>query len=1351
MGGLSSATVVLHDEDNAPPAISILTPTNSQLFVSTPTNVDFTVSTSDPDGTVVKVEFFADGTNKLGESVSAPFDFTWTNAPAGSNSLTARATDNLGSTAESVPVPVVLNAAPAVAIISPAGGSSFTTPASIPVSVFVADSDGTVAQVQYYAGATLFATVTNAPFSATFNTAALGNYPLQAVATDNRGARGTSAVVSVSVVSGTIVLTDMFASRPSVNGYAHTAIGNNTSATRETGEPPAYNSSTRTVWMEWTAPAGGVVTIDLCGTAFDSVLAVYTNAAPGVPPNVSTLTLVVRDDDGAPCGGANSRVSFTAGAGVAYQLRVEGYGSGSGSINLNLNMVVTTGPPILVAPPTDQFALIGATAAFSVGVYGATPFYYQWRFFGTNVPGATNAVFTLSDVNTNMVGPYSVFVSNALGSVTSAPVALSVIETSSEYFRVIALLTNNFATLEHYQLTGFDPFTGQYARGGIGVSGSQVIVNAGQQAGRFSAANLTGGVALTNQYDALVTDFRTETIYCFGTNATGIAAASQQATTLTHLLELNGVTGFRTGNAIPLSRPITLAGAYGNYGFFSGYGRVVVVVGRQVYHVALPSGAVADLGTLPSLPQHNYAFIWGYWGIVESTETGLALVYGRTSQAITRTHVPSGATTNFAAFSNLGFYNSSLSFSVTRSRWYFDHYANSEFAQNGTEVVGFADAQFTLNAASNLPPTVMVAPVAAQALQGGRASFAVSAVGGGLLGYQWLFNGLEISGALSPGLVVLDVQAAKEGSYSVVITNAFGAVTTAPVALTIALPPVITNQPPAQTVFAGDLVTFAVGHSGDGPFTYLWKFAGEDVVTTTSNSLALVGNFYLNGAWRVEVRNSVGVARSSNFTFTVLSQPFFNTQPFGRQVLSGMNSTLTAEVDGSAPFYLQWRRDGIAVPGATNMTLSLLNVQPSDSAEYTLVATNIHGAVTSIVAAISVVDPDINSFAIRTLGTNNAVVANVFTTVGYADYNGLAASASRVFLNGYGTGSTGPAYGYAASDLSPAVNLGGTRNGLVCDLRSRKVYSLANGVTLLGTGGGTVNALIELDGVSGETTTNVTTLSTNFSVSSGSAIFSGYGRVIVVDGNNRVWDIALPSGQVKMLGTIPPFDYGYAFGNFAYRGWGIAEQIGTNTWLAHIRDSQTIERIRVPDGMTETIAAFSDLGFYAGNFTVGLSLNRWYFNFAYSGNQFSPSLTHGLVGASATFIYMFPTNTPPSFVDPLASVFAPKDSTVVFNGLAEGATPLHYQWFFQGNPIAGQTNATLTLANVRLPAEGAYSVVVSNHVAAITSVVAALTVNYGATTTNTVSLLTLTGSTWRYHSNAGFLSSNPFLDRFQLQ
>jgi hypothetical protein len=116
-----------------------------------------------------------------------------------------------------------------------------------------------------------------------------------------------------------------------------------------------------------------------------------------------------------------------------------------------------------------------------------------------------------------------VLVTNAFGSVVSSNALLTVIEANSEYFRILALTTNNVTTLEHYQLTGYDS---GYVRGGIGVSASQVIVSGGTSAGRFSAANLSGGATLGTHYDALVTDLRTETVYCFGTNATGPACLS---------------------------------------------------------------------------------------------------------------------------------------------------------------------------------------------------------------------------------------------------------------------------------------------------------------------------------------------------------------------------------------------------------------------------------------------------------------------------------------------------------------------------------------------------------------------------------------------------------------------------------------------------------------------------------------------------------------------------------------------------------------------------------------------------------------------------------------------------------
>jgi uncharacterized delta-60 repeat protein len=66
--------------------------------------------------------------------------------------------------------------------------------------------------------------------------------------------------------------------------------------------------------------------------------------------------------------------------------------------------------------------------------------------------------------------------------------------------------------------------------------------------------------------------------------------------------------------------------------------------------------------------------------------------------------------------------------------------------------------------------------------------------------------------------------------------------------------------------------------------------------------------------------------------------------------------------------------------------------------------------------------------------------------------------------------------------------------------------------------------------------------------------------------------------------------------------------------------------------------------------------------------------------------------------------------TATFSVAAIGTPPLAYQWLLDGAPIAGATNATLTLSNVQLAHAGSYAVVVSNPEANVTSALATLTV-----------------------------------------
>jgi uncharacterized delta-60 repeat protein len=83
-------------------------------------------------------------------------------------------------------------------------------------------------------------------------------------------------------------------------------------------------------------------------------------------------------------------------------------------------------PPYFTAQPQSQSVWLGDNALFSVVASGSSPLAYQWQHNGTNLPSATNATLALASVTTNHAGNYSVIVSNAYGSVTSAAAMLTV-------------------------------------------------------------------------------------------------------------------------------------------------------------------------------------------------------------------------------------------------------------------------------------------------------------------------------------------------------------------------------------------------------------------------------------------------------------------------------------------------------------------------------------------------------------------------------------------------------------------------------------------------------------------------------------------------------------------------------------------------------------------------------------------------------------------------------------------------------------------------------------------------------------------------------------------------------------
>jgi hypothetical protein len=107
----TSAAVSIQVKNPAPtnqaPNVMLTSPANSATFAS-PATIALAANASDSDGSIAKVEFY-NGSTKLGESTSSPYQFNWANVAAGTYALSAKATDNLGLTTTSVTVTIQVN------------------------------------------------------------------------------------------------------------------------------------------------------------------------------------------------------------------------------------------------------------------------------------------------------------------------------------------------------------------------------------------------------------------------------------------------------------------------------------------------------------------------------------------------------------------------------------------------------------------------------------------------------------------------------------------------------------------------------------------------------------------------------------------------------------------------------------------------------------------------------------------------------------------------------------------------------------------------------------------------------------------------------------------------------------------------------------------------------------------------------------------------------------------------------------------------------------------------------------------------------------------------------------------
>lgn len=282
----------------------------------------------------------------------------------------------------------------------------------------------------------------------------------------------------------------------------------------------------------------------------------------------------------------------------------------------------------------------------------------------------------------------------------------------------------------------------------------------------------------------------------------------------------------------------------------------------------------------------------------------------------------------------------------------------------------------------DLTPLIISQPADYSTTNGGSASFSLTAQSAFPLSYQWLQNGTNLDTATSPTLNLSSLDTNSDGfTYQCIVTNAYGAATSAVATLNVTLTPVgpvITSHTNLVTAFVGGTVTFVpVTARGTQPFSYQWydklgnalsdgaKYVGSTTPSLTVSNLLTpddAGNY-----WMVVMNPSTSYASNVADILTVNYRKATITanQPQSVTTFVGTPTSITAgNGGGTPPITNQWYKgttpltDGTEYSGTATSTLNISATTTSDTASnYFIVVSNPAGSVTSQLATVTVTLP----------------------------------------------------------------------------------------------------------------------------------------------------------------------------------------------------------------------------------------------------------------------------------------------------------------------------------------------------------------------------------------------------------
>jgi hypothetical protein len=285
------------------------------------------------------------------------------------------------------------------------------------------------------------------------------------------------------------------------------------------------------------------------------------------------------------------------------------------------------------------------------------------------------------------------------------------------------------------------------------------------------------------------------------------------------------------------------------------------------------------------------------------------------------------------------------------------------------------------------PATLIVAP-------GGSGLLAVAATGSGPLSYQWLNDGVPLSGETGPVLVIDNASQASEGNFAVRVSNSVGDVQSSEAQVILLGAPLITSHPAGVSLFENSTTTFRVEASGSNVH-YQWLRNGSPISSSdsdshTTHSLTVADS---GAVYSVIVYNGAGVAISGPAVLTVRVPvpPTVLQQPADANIEPGAQATLCMAFGGTPPFTVQmtrwngsqWTPVGAAQTFGDNAAHCITTpaLQSADNgAQFRFSATNAEGGLFESLTrtvTVSVTEPTvIDATTLVTRATSGALANN---------------------------------------------------------------------------------------------------------------------------------------------------------------------------------------------------------------------------------------------------------------------------------------------------------------------------------------------------------------------------------------